>query len=75
MADRIAKLITPGRPIFVIVGAAHLVTDTSIPKQLTARGFTVKQVDKKPVPPTPAVESSAAAKAKPAVESTAAAAK
>jgi len=70
LADRIAKLVSEGKKCFVIVGSAHLVTDKSILKLLEAKGFTVTQVEKKPVPKTADVSST-----EPALESTAPAGK
>jgi uncharacterized protein len=61
LADRLVKLVTPEKPIFVIVGAAHLVSDNNIPKLLEAKGFKVTQVEKKPMPKSPAMESSGTA--------------
>jgi len=70
LADRIANLVSEGKKCFVIVGSAHLVTDKSILKLLEAKGFTVTQVEKKPVPKTADVSST-----EPALESTAPAGK
>jgi len=56
MADRIAGLMKDGKNCFVVVGSGHLVTDKSIPALLKEKGFTVRQVDKKPPQKAPAPE-------------------
>jgi uncharacterized protein YbaP (TraB family) len=46
MAGGIAKLIDQGGEWFVVIGAAHMVGEGSIPRLLEERGYLVQQVDK-----------------------------
>lgn len=48
MAERLGAWLDSGRTVFAVVGAAHLAGPGSLPEQLAARGYRVRQVGAEP---------------------------
>lgn len=54
MTARLLPMLMAGRPLFVVVGTAHLVGERSLPDQLREAGYTVtRHADVLPLPPLP----------------------
>ncbi len=49
MAEKLAKLLTEPRTYFVVVGAGHLVGDKGLVALLAHKGYSVKQLHRRPI--------------------------